>query len=146
MSAAAVADAVVQATTERAYDFILVNFANPDMVGHTGKLDAAIDAVDAVDAALGRVVEAVRARRRRAPHHGRPRQLRAHEGPCDGGAAHVAHDETACPCLRRRDAPATSACAKGGRICDVAPTLLQIRGQPQPAAMTGRSLFGTLSA
>ncbi len=61
MSAAGVADAVVEAIQSGAYDFILVNFANPDMVGHTGKLDPAIHAVEAVDAGLGAIMNAVRA-------------------------------------------------------------------------------------
>ncbi len=140
MSAALVADAVVQATTERAYDFILVNFANPDMVGHTGKLDAAIDAVDAVDAALGRVVEAVRAA-------GGALLITADHGNCElmkdpaTGAPHTSHTTNRVPLLLVDETRRDVRLREGGRICDVAPTLLQILGQPQPAAMTGRSLL-----
>ncbi len=80
MSAAGVASEVVTAIKSGKYDFILVNFANPDMVGHTGILEAAIHADEAVDKGLGAIGDAVREGRRRAADHRGPRQLRADEG------------------------------------------------------------------
>ena len=141
MSAAGVAEAVVEAIRSGKFDFVLVNFANPDMVGHTGVLDAAIHAVEAVDAGVGAIVAAARGAGRRAHRHGRSRQLRADEGPGDGAAAHGAHAQPGAAPLRERRRPKARASAPGGRICDVAPTMLELLGLPQPAEMTGRSLL-----
>jgi 2,3-bisphosphoglycerate-independent phosphoglycerate mutase len=140
MSAAAVADAVVGAIGLGKYGFILVNFANPDMVGHTGVLDAAVRAVEAVDAAVGRVAEAVRAR-------GGALIITADHGNCElmrdprTGQPHTAHTTNRVPLLFVDDAVPHARLADGGRICDVAPMMLEWLGIPKPAAMTGRSLF-----
>jgi 2,3-bisphosphoglycerate-independent phosphoglycerate mutase len=140
MSAAKVADAVVAAVSTSTYHFILVNFANPDMVGHTGVLDAAVHAVEAVDAALGRVVVAVRER-------GGALLITADHGNCElmrdpvTGMPHTAHTTNRVPLLYVDDADRDEHLAGDGRICDVAPTMLERLGLPQPAAMTGHSLF-----
>jgi 2,3-bisphosphoglycerate-independent phosphoglycerate mutase len=140
MSAAAVADAVVEAIRSDKYDFILVNFANPDMVGHTGVLDAAIQAVETVDAGVGRIVEAARAR-------GGAVLVTADHGNCElmrdpaTGQPHTAHTLNPVPLLYVNDADNAARLRGGGRICDVAPTMLEMLGLPQPKEMTGRSLL-----
>jgi 2,3-bisphosphoglycerate-independent phosphoglycerate mutase len=146
MSAALVASAVVDAVNATTYDFILVNFANPDMVGHTGNLGAAIQAVDAVDSALARVTEAVRA-------NGGALVITADHGNCElmrdpkTGEPHTSHTTNRVPLLYVDDGgpgldPSRRAQLRdGGRICDVAPTILEILGVTKPVAMTGRSLL-----
>jgi len=140
MSAAGVADAVVKAVDSGKFDFILVNFANPDMVGHTGVLTAAIEAVEAVDVGIGRIAEAVR-------KQGGALIVTADHGNCEQmvdfktGAPHTAHTLNPVPLLYMNDADKSAKLRTGGRICDVAPTMLEIMGLPQPAAMTGRSLL-----
>lgn len=140
MSAAGVADSVVKAIDSGKFDFVLVNFANPDMVGHTGVLPAAITAVEAVDAGIGRIAEAVKKQNGALI-------ITADHGNCElmidpaTGAPHTAHTLNPVPLVyvdeSRRDAKIRS----GGRICDVAPTMLEIMGIDVPAAMTGKSLF-----
>ena len=78
MSAREATDAFVEHFEADEPAFAIINFANPDMVGHTGVIEAAVKAVETVDECLGRVVEAVHAARRRLPRHRRPRQLRPH--------------------------------------------------------------------
>jgi 2,3-bisphosphoglycerate-independent phosphoglycerate mutase len=140
MSAAAVADAVVQAVSTCEYDFILVNFANPDMVGHTGKLGPAIHAVDAVDNALGRVVDSVKAA-------GGALIITADHGNCElmkdpaTGEPHTAHTTNRVPLLYVNERGRDVTLRSGGRICDVAPTMLELLGLSVPAAMTGVSLL-----
>jgi 2,3-bisphosphoglycerate-independent phosphoglycerate mutase len=140
MSAAAVADAVVLGIEGGRYDFILVNFANPDMVGHTGMLDAAIRAVEAVDEGLGRIVHATRAK-------GGALLITADHGNCElmkdpaTGAPHTAHTTNRVPLLYVNDADGGATLLPGGRICDVAPTMLKLLDIRQPAAMTGHTLL-----
>jgi 2,3-bisphosphoglycerate-independent phosphoglycerate mutase len=139
MSAAGVATATVGAIESGKFDFVLVNFANPDMVGHTGVLDAAIVAVEAVDAGVGAIVEAAR-------KQGGAVLVTADHGNCElmkdpaTGQPHTAHTLNPVPLLYVNDADANAKLASGGRICDVAPTMLALLGLPQPAAMTGRNL------
>jgi 2,3-bisphosphoglycerate-independent phosphoglycerate mutase len=140
MSAVAVADAVVDAIRGRTYDFVLVNFANPDMVGHTGVLDAAIHAVEAVDAGVGRIVDATRAA-------GGAVLVTADHGNCElmkdpaTGKPHTAHTLNPVPLLYVNDADARARIRTGGRICDVAPTMLELLGLPRPSEMTGKPLL-----
>jgi len=140
MSAAGVADAVVKAVQSEKFDFILVNFANPDMVGHTGVLTAAITAVEAVDVGIGRIAEAVRQK------HG-ALIITADHGNCElmkdpkTGAPHTSHTLNPVPLVYMNDGDRDAKIRPGGRICDVAPTMLEILGMPQPAAMTGVSLL-----
>ncbi len=140
MSAKGVGEAVVRAIESDRFDFVLVNFANPDMVGHTGVLDAAIHAVEAVDAQVGAIVDAARKK-------GGAVIITADHGNCElmkdpaTGEPHTAHTLNPVPLLYVNDADAGAHVRSGGRICDVAPTMLALLGLPQPAAMTGIPLL-----
>ncbi len=140
MSAAAVADAVVLGIEGGQYDFVLVNFANPDMVGHTGVLGAAVCAVEAVDAAVGRVVDAAQAT-------GGALLITADHGNCElmkdpaTGAPHTSHTTYPVPLLYVSESDLEATLLPGGRICDVAPTMLELLEIPRPLAMTGHSLL-----
>ncbi|MEO8874080.1 MAG: alkaline phosphatase family protein, partial [Polyangiaceae bacterium] len=140
MSAAAVADAVVAAIASDKYDFILVNFANPDMVGHTGILPAAVHAVEAVDAGVGRIEDAIRKK-------GGALLLTSDHGNCElmkdpaTGKPHTAHTMNPVPFLYVNENDAHATLRGGGRICDVAPTMLKLLHLPQPAVMTGVPLI-----
>jgi len=119
------------------YGFFVLNFANADMVGHTGVIEAAVRAVETVDTCLGRVVEAVRARGGIAlvtADHGNAEQMidEATGGP------HTAHTLNPVPILAVGGTPYP---LRDGILADVAPTLLELMGLPQPAEMTGRSLL-----
>ena len=94
MSAPELTDKAVEAIGSGKFDLIVLNYANPDMVGHTGSLPAAIKAVETVDTGLGRLAEAIRKRRRRAAGHRRPRQLRDDARSRDRRAAHRAHHQS----------------------------------------------------
>ncbi len=93
MSAPELTDKAVAAIEVGTFDLIVLNFANADMVGHTGKLDAAVRAVETVDAGLGRIADAIAKRRRRAAGDRRPRQLRVDARPRDRRPAHGAHHQ-----------------------------------------------------
>jgi len=139
MSAAQVAAAVVSAIESGAYDFVLVNFANPDMVGHTGVLDAAIHANEAVDQGIGQIADAVLAKRGAL-------LITADHGNCElmvdpkTGEPHTAHTLNPVPFIYVNDQARDVKLRSGGRICDVAPTMLALLGIEKPAAMTGESL------
>ncbi len=140
MSAAAVAHATEEAIVAGKYDFILVNFANPDMVGHTGMLDAAIQAVESVDKGVGLIVESARAR-------GGAVFITADHGNCElmrdpaSGQPHTAHTLNPVPLIYVNDRDRDAAIRGGGRICDVAPTMLELLQLPKPVEMTGKSLL-----
>jgi 2,3-bisphosphoglycerate-independent phosphoglycerate mutase len=139
MSAAGVTAEVVGAIKSGKFDFILVNFANPDMVGHTGLLDPAIIAVEAVDAGVGAIIDAVR-------EAGGALLVTADHGNCEQmkdekGNPHTAHTTNPVPLYYYNEADRGASLRPGGRICDVAPTMLEILGLPQPPVMTGRSLL-----
>jgi 2,3-bisphosphoglycerate-independent phosphoglycerate mutase len=140
MSAAAVGEAVVKAIESDKFDFVLVNFANPDMVGHTGVMTAAVSAVETVDTALGKVVDAARAK-------GGAVLITADHGNCElmkdpaTGQPHTAHTTNPVPLVYVNDADRDAKLLTGGRICDVAPTMLELLGVPKPPAMTGNSLL-----
>ena len=138
MSADQVSDHFV-AAIEKGYDLIVVNYANPDMVGHTGSLPAAIKACEAVDRGLARALAALQAR-------GGAMIVTADHGNCevmvDPGhrrAAHRAHHQPGAGDPGRR--PGGRDPARAGRLADLAPTLLQLMGLPQPAEMTGKTLI-----
>lgn len=139
MSARPLTDRFVEAMQQRAPDFVLVNFANPDMVGHTGKLEAAVRAVKVVDECLARVVAATRSA-------GGTLLVTADHGNCEvmrdplTGQPHTAHTSNPVPCILVDGPP--GARLHGGRLADVAPTILDLLGIAQPEAMTGRSLLG----
>jgi 2,3-bisphosphoglycerate-independent phosphoglycerate mutase len=140
MAAAGVADAVRDAVVSGKYDFVVVNFANPDMVGHTGVLDAAIHAVEAVDAGVGEIVAATRAA-------GGAVLITADHGNCElmkdpaSGQPHTSHTLNPVPLVYVNDADRGARIRTGGRLCDIAPTMLEVLGLPQPPDMTGRSLL-----
>jgi 2,3-bisphosphoglycerate-independent phosphoglycerate mutase len=139
MSAREVADRLVEAIEADRFDVVVVNFANPDMVGHTGSLPAAIKAVETVDGCLGRLAEAVRRK-------GGALLVTADHGNCEmmrdpvTGGPHTAHTLNRVPILLA-GGPAGTRSLADGRLADVAPTLLALLGLPQPEEMTGRSLL-----
>ncbi|ORJ58713.1 2,3-bisphosphoglycerate-independent phosphoglycerate mutase [Geothermobacter hydrogeniphilus] len=139
MSAAEVTDEVVTRIESGQYDVIILNFANPDMVGHTGVFPAAVKAMETVDACLGRVVEAVQAA-------GGGLLITADHGNCekmsDHGQPHTAHTSDPVALLLVDDRYRRAG-LQPGVLADLAPTMLQLLGLPQPAAMTGRSLLQT---
>ncbi len=139
MSAFEVCDKLTEAIGSGKYDVIIINFANPDMVGHTGVEPAAIKAVEAVDACVGRAVEAVE----KADgvlficaDHGNAEQLVDYET----GAPFTAHTTNQVPfILVNYDSDYTL--REGGCLADIIPTLIEIMGKEQPAEMTGKSLL-----
>jgi 2,3-bisphosphoglycerate-independent phosphoglycerate mutase len=141
MSALEVTDKVVEAIAAHRFDVIVLNYANTDMVGHTGRLDAAVKAVETVDTCLGRLSEAVE----RAggtlvitADHGNVEMLR----DTQTGEPHTAHTLNPVP-LIVVNPPAAVRHLDDGRLSDVAPTLLDILDLPKPSAMTGHSLIAT---
>lgn len=137
MSADQVSDHLV-AAIEAGYDLIVVNYANPDMVGHTGSLPAAIRACEAVDRGLARALAALQAR-------GGAMIVTADHGNCEvmvdpvTGGPHTAHTTNPVPVILVGGPP--GATLRAGRLADLAPTLLQLMQLPQPPEMTGRSLI-----
>ncbi|MFI4948672.1 MAG: 2,3-bisphosphoglycerate-independent phosphoglycerate mutase [Alphaproteobacteria bacterium] len=141
MSAPAVTDKVVEAIGSGRFDVVVINYANTDMVGHTGRLDAAIKAVETVDACLGRLAHAVEAAGGTlviTADHGNAEMMR---DPVTG-EPHTAHTLNPVPFIIV-NSPGAIARVEDGRLADVAPTLLQILGLPKPAVMTGHSLIVT---
>ncbi len=139
MSAPGVADAFVDSVSNRRHDVIICNFANPDMVGHTGVLDAAVAAITAVDACLGRCIDALLAAGGTAivtADHGNAEQMWDYEL----NAPHTAHTTNLVPVILVGPDVAGMT-LHDGALTDVAPTLLQLLGIAQPAEMTGRSLI-----
>jgi 2,3-bisphosphoglycerate-independent phosphoglycerate mutase len=136
MSAFEVTDRLVDAIGSGRYDAIICNYANGDMVGHTGNLDAAKKAIEALDVCIGRVVDAARAAGGEVvitSDHGNAEQL--HDDTT--GQAHTAHTLNLVPCVYV-GRPATM--RNGGALQDIAPTLLALMGLPKPPEMTGHSL------
>ena len=138
MSAPEVTDKLVAAVDSGKYDMIIINFANPDMVGHTGSLPAAIKAVETVDGCLGRLVDAVKSQ-------GGTMLVTADHGNCETmrdpttGGPHTAHTLNKVPIVLVNSQPGTK--MHHGKLADVAPTLLQLMQLDQPDVMTGRSLI-----
>ena len=139
MSAYEVCDRLVEAIKSDKYDVIIINFANPDMVGHTGVEAAAIKAVEAVDECVGRAVQAVKDVNGQmfiCADHGNAEQLVDYET----GAPFTAHTTNPVPFILVN---ADSACTlrEGGCLADIIPTLIELMGKEQPAEMTGKSLL-----
>lgn len=137
MSADGVTEKALAAIRSKKYDLIILNFANPDMVGHTGSLPAAIRAVETVDACLGRIAEAVAAQ-------GGALLVTADHGNCElmrdpiTHGPHTAHTTNPVPVLLMgKDLRELH----DGRLADIAPTLLELMGLGQPEEMTGASLL-----
>ena len=139
MSAYIVRDRLVEAIGSGKYDVIIINFANPDMVGHTGVLEAAIAAVEAVDSCVGSAVEALKAAGGQmflCADHGNSEQLIDYET----GEPWTAHTTNPVPFILINADPSYTL-MEGGRLCDIVPTLLELMKIPQPAEMTGHSLL-----
>ena len=137
MSAYAVTDEAVRRIESGRYDVIILNYANCDMVGHTGVFEAAVKAVEAVDTCLGRLLAALEKAGGRAfltADHGNADQMAD-----ENGAPFTAHTTNPVPfvAIGFGDVKLRS----GGRLADIAPTMLQAMGLPQPEEMTGRSLL-----
>lgn len=136
MSAPEVSEKLNAAVRSGKYDVVIVNFANCDMVGHTGVIPAAVKAVETVDACVGSLAEAVRSVDGvlfvTADHGNADKMLDENDKPFTAHTTNpVPFIVVNYPCQVR----------DGGKLCDIAPTLLQVMGLPQPAEMTGKSLI-----
>ncbi len=139
MSAYEVCDRLVEAIQSGTYDVIIINFANPDMVGHTGVEAAAIKAVEAVDECVGRAVAAIKEVDGQlfiCADHGNAEQLVDYET----GAPFTAHTTNPVPFILVNADPAYRL-REGGCLADIVPTLIELMGMEQPAEMTGKSLL-----
>jgi 2,3-bisphosphoglycerate-independent phosphoglycerate mutase len=137
MSAAEVTDRLLAEIEAGSYSFVIVNYANPDMVGHTGVIPAVVRAVETVDGCLGRVVEAVSARGGVClvcADHGNAEQMLE----ADGESPHTAHTTNPVPLVLTDREARLRDC---GGLADLAPTCLALLGIEQPPEMTGRSLL-----
>ncbi len=136
MSAPKVCENVVNAIDSGKYDLIVVNFANPDMVGHTGVLEAAIKAIETVDTCVGKIFDKIIEKNGNLfiiADHGNSELMRDENGP------YTAHTNNPVPfCLVT---PEKYKLKEGGRLCDVAPTILKLMHINQPELMTGESLI-----
>ena len=135
MSAVPVQEALCEQIATEQYDMIICNFANCDMVGHTGDMQATIKAVETVDTCVGKVVEA-------CTKHGYIVCITADHGNADlmfdeNGKVNTAHTTNPVPFLVKN----ATAILKPGRLCDIAPTMLELMGLPVPKEMTGESLL-----
>ena len=139
MSAYEVCDKLVEAIKSNNYDVIIINFANPDMVGHTGVEAAAIKAIEAVDECVGKVVEAIKevdGQMFICADHGNAEQLIDEET----GEPFTAHTTNPVPFILVNADPAYRL-REGGCLADIAPTLIELMGMKQPKEMTGKSLL-----
>ena len=135
MSAYEVTDKLLEAIGTDKYDAIILNFANCDMVGHTGVFEAAVKAVEAVDTCVGKVADAVAAK-------GGVMLITADHGNADkmfepDGSPFTAHTTNPVPFIVMGY---PCELKEGGKLCDIAPTMLKIMGIEQPAQMSGESL------
>jgi 2,3-bisphosphoglycerate-independent phosphoglycerate mutase len=140
MSAPGVTDEMLRRIESDAYDFLIVNYANGDMVGHTGNLRAAIHAVEVVDECVGKIVDAVLNKGGAAivtADHGNCEQM---IDPATGGP-HTAHTTYDVDLIVADDRRRGATLRPGGRLADIAPTLLALAGLPPPPEMTGHSLL-----
>jgi 2,3-bisphosphoglycerate-independent phosphoglycerate mutase len=140
MSAPELTARAVEAIESKKYDLIVLNFANPDMVGHTGSLPAAIKAVETVDTGLGKITDAIR-------KVGGALLVTADHGNCEmmrdpeTGGPHTAHTTNLVPLILA--GAGNCVLLAEGRLADIAPTLLELMGLPKPAEMTGHSLLAS---
>ena len=137
MSACEVTDKVVEAINSEKYDCIILNYANPDMVGHTGNLEAAIKAIETIDKCVGRVVEAVQKQEGVlliTADHGNAEQMIDYKT----GEPHTAHTTNPVPLIL---VGMEEAKLKEGKLADIAPTMLDIMHLEKPEEMTGESLL-----
>ena len=140
MSAFEVADVVLERLDSDKYDVVIVNFANPDMVGHTGLLDAAIKAAETVDQCVGKVLDKLRSMGGVAiitADHGNFERM--WDTPKD--QPHTAHSVGDVPLVIFDERFKNTKLREGGRLADIGPTLLEMMDIPQPEEMTGKSLI-----
>ena len=139
MSAAGIADTVVKAVEDGTFDVMVVNFANADMVGHSGKLEPTIKAVETVDACLGRIEAAVRAKGGAmliTADHGNAEMM---IDPVTGGP-HTYHTTNPVPFIVVAENSKQFTLKPGGSLRDISPTILGMLGLPEPKEMTGKDL------
>ena len=139
MSAPQVCDKLVEAIKSGKYDVVIINFANPDMVGHTGVEDAAIKAIETVDACVGRAVDAIKevdGVMFICADHGNAEQLVDYVT----GDPFTAHTTNPVPFILVNADPQYKL-REGGALCDIVPTLIELMGMEQPKEMTGKSLL-----
>ena len=139
MSAPQVCEKLVEAIKSDKYDVIVINFANPDMVGHTGVQEAAVKAVETVDECVGKAVEALKevdGQMFICADHGNAEQLIDYET----GAPWTAHTTNPVPFILVNADPKYTL-REDGCLADIVPTLIQLMGMEQPAEMTGKSLL-----
>ncbi len=139
MSAYEVTEKAIECVNSKEYDFMVLNFANPDMVGHTGFLDAAIKAVEAVDDCVGRLVDAIL-------KNGGSCLITADHGNCEqmldeNGEPFTPHTTNPVPLIYVSDNPVGTKLREDGRLCDLAPTLLAMMELPVPEEMSGKCLI-----
>jgi len=140
MSAPEVTGALLAEIAKDRYDVIVLNYANPDMLGHTGVIDAAVSALETVDGCLGQVVEAILSRGGTVlvtADHGNAEQML----DPNGQEPHTAHTTNRVPLILAGQRYRDRALRQDGSLQDIAPTMLEILGIPQPLEMTGRSLL-----
>jgi 2,3-bisphosphoglycerate-independent phosphoglycerate mutase len=139
MSAAGIADEVVKAIGDTAFDLVVVNFANADMVGHSGKMEPTIRGVETIDACLGRVYQALRQKGGSmliTADHGNAEMM---IDPVSGGP-HTAHTTNPVPLILVSEDATKYRLHDGGSLCDISPTILSMLKLDQPAKMTGSDL------
>jgi 2,3-bisphosphoglycerate-independent phosphoglycerate mutase len=139
MSAAGIADAVIKATEEGTFDVIIVNFANADMVGHSGKIEPTVKAVETVDGCLGRIEAVVRAKGGAmliTADHGNAEMM---IDPATGGP-HTAHTTNPVPFIVVAEDAQRFTLKPNGSLRDISPTMLGILGVDEPKEMTGTDL------
>jgi 2,3-bisphosphoglycerate-independent phosphoglycerate mutase len=139
MSAAGIADTVVKAVEDTAFDLIVVNFANADMVGHSGKLAPTIKGVETVDACLGRIYQTIRQSGGSliiTADHGNAEMM---VDPVSGGP-HTAHTTNPVPFILVTEDAKNYSLRPDGSLRDISPVLLAMLGLEQPAQMTGSDL------
>ena len=139
MSAPEVTEKLIDAINSKKYALIIINYANPDMVGHTGVEPAAIKAIETVDACVGRAVDAIRevdGVMFICADHGNAEQLVDYET----GEPFTAHTTNPVPFILVNADPSYRL-REGGALCDIAPTLIELMGLEQPKEMTGKSLL-----
>ena len=139
MSAPEVCDKLCDAIRSDKYDVIVINFANPDMVGHTGVIEAAVKAVETVDSCVGKAVEALKevdGTMFICADHGNCEMMVDYET----GEPWTAHTTNPVPFILVNADPAYKL-AENGRLCDIIPTMIELMGMEQPAEMTGKSLL-----
>lgn len=136
MSAYELTDEVIKALKTKTFNTMILNYANPDMVGHTGSIEAATKAVEAVDECLGRVIKEIEAQGGVAvvvADHGNAEKMRD-----EHGNPHTAHTTNIVPIIITKKGIKIK---DGGALCDIAPTMLDLLGVKQPTLMTGKSLI-----